>query len=424
MSFFRSLSVAALFFLATAISASAQDADVIERADEAVVRLLNAEEGGLGSGFLVSDDGIIVTNAHVVGNASEIFILRPGALGNEILNGRVIDRDGRIDLALIQVRGLNADPLPINVGDLDRGQGVFALGFPGAADGLTVTAEVVTGDPNFVISTVTSGEVSRVITRDSNGVDVSTIQHTAAIGPGNSGGPLLDFCGSVVGVNTRGLMAAGGGATILEAPGAAAVQGMLDRNNVDFELRTSACSQSPLPYVIAGLVAALLLAATAVILVRRNTASAGITAEDRSDLSRRLRALEGGGRTKSAKAPAPAPASMPAPVGASAAAGGPIWRLKFEPESGKVGIRFTSSDAAKGILIGRDRAAGLTVDGASVSRRHALIRFEGDAPSIEDLGSTNGTFVDGARLREGDRVRLGDGATIALGRVKGELKKG
>ncbi len=139
----------------------------------------------LGSGFIVSRDGYILTNNHVVGNADLVLVI---VGDNEPVKAEVVGTDPDTDLAVIKVKGSNNLPvLPFADSDkLKVGDWVVAIGQP------------------FGLShTVTSGIISAL---GRNNMDLSTyedfIQTDAPINPGNSGGPLLNLHGQVIGVNT------------------------------------------------------------------------------------------------------------------------------------------------------------------------------------------------------------------------------
>ncbi len=142
---------------------------------------------GVGSGFVIDSEGLILTNAHVIEHSQEIEV----ALENgEKLDGSVRGFDESSDIALIQVNrtGLSAAKL----GDSDKlrvGQGVIAIGNPlGLAGGPTVTTGVVSSLNRHIES--------------ENLVLENLIQTDASINPGNSGGPLLNSKGEVIGVNS------------------------------------------------------------------------------------------------------------------------------------------------------------------------------------------------------------------------------
>ncbi|MEP2640800.1 Do family serine endopeptidase [Roseobacter sp.] len=147
----------------------------------------------LGSGFVISEDGYVVTNNHVIDGADEIMIeFYPG--GGELLKAEVIGTDPNTDIALLKVE---ADgPLPfVSFGDSDIarvGDWVVAMGNP-LGQGFSVSAGIVSAR-----------------NRALSGTYDDYLQTDAAINRGNSGGPLFNMDGEVVGVNTAILSPNGG----------------------------------------------------------------------------------------------------------------------------------------------------------------------------------------------------------------------
>jgi S1-C subfamily serine protease len=172
----------------------------------AVVNVVATSEGGEGegSGFIVRDDGIVVTNYHVVEGASSVTVLTSDEDPDEY-SARVIGGDIQADLAILDIdaQGLPTVPLGDSEG-LRLGQQVVAIGYAFGLDGgPSVTAgivsslarEITVADPNCPV-TECGDDGERVYT--------DTIQTDAAINPGNSGGPLVDLAGNVVGINSAG----------------------------------------------------------------------------------------------------------------------------------------------------------------------------------------------------------------------------
>jgi serine protease Do len=148
-------------------------------------------EHGLGSGVIVSPDGYILTNNHVVNNATEIQVaLNDGRQ----FTAKVIGSDPKTDVALIRIK---ADNLPaLTLADSDKievGDVVLAI-----------------GNPFGIGQTVTKGIVSAKDRTTSGDMDEDFIQTDAAINPGNSGGALVDTEGRVVGINSAILTHSGG----------------------------------------------------------------------------------------------------------------------------------------------------------------------------------------------------------------------
>ncbi len=144
---------------------------------------------GIGSGFVISADGFILTNHHVVDGADEIYVT---FLDKRELKAKVIGSDARTDVALIKVEASKLSKLAIgNPAALRKGEWVLAIGSPFGLE-----------------STVTAGIVSAK-GRDT-GDFVPFIQTDVSINPGNSGGPLLNTKGEVVGINSQIFSRSGG----------------------------------------------------------------------------------------------------------------------------------------------------------------------------------------------------------------------
>lgn len=187
---------------------------VVERVRPAVVNVttdtltttpFGSQTGqGVGTGFIIRSDGVIVTNYHVVEGAQKITVVTP-APNSQRFEARVIGGDSTADLAVLKVDGHNLPTVPLGSSSaLQLGQQVVALGYALALKGgPTVTTGIVSAmgrviqaqDPNYQPGGTTAGG-SRTY-RD-------VIQTDAAINPGNSGGPLVNLAGQVVGINTAG----------------------------------------------------------------------------------------------------------------------------------------------------------------------------------------------------------------------------
>jgi S1-C subfamily serine protease len=141
----------------------------------------------LGSGFLISDDGFILTNFHVISGSSRIQV----TLSDQSqYNARAVDTDRSDDLALIKIT-LKRKQTFLRLGDSDQlqvGQKVLAIGNPFGLEG-TLTTGVVSS-------------IGRAIESEDNERLEGMIQTDAAINGGNSGGPLLDSPGNVIGIST------------------------------------------------------------------------------------------------------------------------------------------------------------------------------------------------------------------------------
>ncbi|MGA0559495.1 S1C family serine protease [Larkinella sp. VNQ87] len=167
-----------------------RDLQAIRRSQNAILQDLNARERALqinpgqvaGSGFLLSPDGFLVTNTHIVQDADSVYIQ---STKGDIYKAKVVYTDQKYDLAILQVRDDSAFrvkialPYGFEAGPSDLGERVFTLGFP--------REEIVYGEGYLSSKTGYRG-------------DSTAYQVAISVNPGNSGGPLLDEKGNVIGI--------------------------------------------------------------------------------------------------------------------------------------------------------------------------------------------------------------------------------
>jgi len=152
-----------------------------------VPREYKSEKKSLGSGFIITSDGYILTNGHVVGKAEKITVFLQNG---RTLRAQVVGRDEKTDIALLKVDAGKSLP-SVPLADSDRiqvGQWAVAIGNPFGLD-----------------HTLTTGVISakgRSVNLNENSPYASYIQTDASINPGNSGGPLCNLKGEVIGINT------------------------------------------------------------------------------------------------------------------------------------------------------------------------------------------------------------------------------
>ena len=144
---------------------------------------------GMGSGFIISADGYILTNHHVINGADEVFVR---LTDKREFTAKVIGSDKRTDVALLKIKGNNLPVLKTgHSANLKAGQWVLAIGSPFKLD-----------------NTVTAGIISAT-SRDT-GDYLPLIQTDVAVNPGNSGGPLINMEGEAIGINSQIFSRSGG----------------------------------------------------------------------------------------------------------------------------------------------------------------------------------------------------------------------
>jgi len=165
--------------------------DIFEKSEESVVQvnvLRGESDGGMGSGFVYTDDGYIITNQHVVRDAQKVTVT---FLDGEAYIGDVVGRDRDLDIAVVKVNPSNTYIQPIKIGDSSKlkvGERIAAIGNPFGLSG-SMTSGIVS-------------QIGRLLPQESGYSIPDVIQTDAAINPGNSGGPLINMKGEVVGINT------------------------------------------------------------------------------------------------------------------------------------------------------------------------------------------------------------------------------
>lgn len=297
--------------------------------------------------------------------------------------GEAEDADIAVLKAAESVSGRVALPLLDDEDSLEVTDRVSSIGYPASSDNATSEGYLLAGIDDV---TVYSGEVARfydsmsVTSSGGNNITGHVIQHSATTNHGNSGGPLVDANGAVVGINTYGWTESD--ITSFYSLRIKYAKDALDSLNIHYDVYKA----GPSPIVLA-VALAVVAAAVVVVLV--------------AVLAKR-------------KKPVPGPNDQTIPVINPAPAGA---ELRIQGQSGSfAGRRFSINGQVR---IGRDPAANDLVYPAStpgISGRHCVVTLSGGQVMVTDLGSSYGTFLAGGRklapnqptpLRIGDRFYLG-----------------
>ena len=390
---------------------------------------------GSGTGFVVNKQGWIATNNHVIDGAEVLYVnpegstfnLKDGARGG---NAELMWRSDSSDLAILKLTGSQLPaftPMVFSKLTPNRGEEVMAIGYPGAADQHEFKSIDATSNATF-----TKGVLSReqMGSWDRGGVPIPIVQHSAQVSWGNSGGPLLDTCGRVIGVNTtvslggRAFLRVGDGKTVeaeTQAPGvyfASNISVLLDqlsRMNVSYGLSSEVCrvfedvlsdNQKNFQNIL------MIVVVIGVI----GFAGLGFAI---------FRLQKGGATANAAPAPAPnpapSPASAPQTIRRTSSQAGDIRAAYLTGKDFETGgqisveVRVEDFQAGKQLLGRHGGDPRLVINGNGVSREHAGIFWRGDVLMLEDRGSTNGTKINGRRLTPREPVQINTGDVVQFG---------
>jgi hypothetical protein len=410
-----------------------------------VVRLIVFQDEGIGTGtgFVVGSDSdgcLVATNHHVVEaintSGKNIIVARKRGAVVESYGGKVIWQDRYKDLAVVRVENLKAKPLTLHKEGPKQGDEVLALGFPGVADDddsfiaflkehFSSSSNIVndsTGQAaRFIEATLSKAAVRRIVNRKwhpSDPVnDFPIIEHDVNISPGNSGGPLLNACGQVVGVNT--MLNLDNLGIVRMSSHSSELISALNNLGIRYKATSTPCTAVALAgksvnsfwIPILAILAAAGVAVALFVALRKPT----LIRETYTQFLRRS--------TPSPLAPA-APTIVPAAVPqAPAPTSQRGWILEGEnPEaagSRKVRIDVPSTMIGRGKLI-VGRKAGVVhfpVRNTSISSQHATLLLDESGLYIEDRNSSNGTRINGTKLPPFSPVKLRTGDSVTLGEV-------
>ena len=403
-----------IFVMIIALPLPSFAAPDFEQIDKSVVRIINISSSGgaTGTGFVINDQNNVVTNHHVIENSVKLFIADGGTDEDHLKPAVVKWSSAEKDLAILEVSNLNRPALSLSSVEPAKGSQIYAIGFPGIADEITHDLSID--------STITNGSMSRIIDAawQENSPTFRVIQHSADINGGNSGGPLINPCGQVVGVNTikTSLSASINSGEIISgvffASHISSLIEILKAKQIPFNEIQTPCTQKKPPadnFVnLSTAIFAVVLGIFAMLLALRKPRQQVIqTVETYSKFLRRSQPQE----------PKPLKhhqASNPQKA----------WLLSGEPEIQLSIHQSTLEQAAHGLTIGRSANLNeLVIKHHTISRRHARFTYQDNHLYIEDVNSSNGTKVDGMTLQAFEPYKLNLGTTIMLGDIKLLLTK-
>ena len=375
--------------------------------ERSVVSVIKDGEGS-GSGTVINTKGDVLTNWHVTQGSPNLVVVSKFSNGEH--PARIIWEDDKRDLAVIRASRLKLPPVTLFPGELeeDSSPPVYAMGYPGAAR----------IDSHTLKSSLTDGLLSHSFI----GVDwpVTILQHSAVVTGGNSGGPLFDHCGRMIGVNTQRphIMVLQPGPSGLQPNRVPSNSGVnwashieeaikiFQARDTEFLLDESPCVSSSWTAVVAvAVVAGVAFAALGLTLRRPRQEIRRVVEKMAEPLSRSFK--PGKNRPKAARSQAGPPKMV---------------LTGFDPQGQPVKIELRRTDLDRpqgGFTIGRHPLlVDRVLNDDRVSRRHARFSAMKGTVCVEDLNSGNGTTLNGTRcapfepttIQPGDMVNVGSTA--------------
>ena len=366
------------------------NANKINDASKSVVRIAIETDKNLytGTAFSVSD-GYYITNYHVIsetlkGKLSAIAVksLLPK---KELYPVKVVWYSQEKDLALLKIENLNFPPLKFYKNSLIEGAlNVNSIGFPAIADRGNYN------NKNFTAPKISTGTVASIPFKgrlsDQSMAETYIIQHDATINGGNSGGPLVDDCGRVVGVNVQ--TATGGSQGIHYAIAIDEVKEILDDQGIIYEEDIKTCSVENTMKNILSIVGLILLGIFIWIFIKIN---------------------------KNSKNTAPTSSFMMQKVSE-------YMKLKKETITSTAKLYAQDKELPSIVLsedetlnIGQNKSNDISIENKFISSKHLSISLKNTQVFVEDLGSTNGTYIDGKKLEAHKKYPLNKMEKLILG---------
>jgi hypothetical protein len=410
-----------IFGLAGDLSANDFSEEVVNAAKASTFRV-QAVGHGSGTGFAINNDGHIITNYHVVEGSDKflvVFVRDRIAVETEAV---VVAKRPEKDLAILKCTPpFSLRPFTLASRETFGGQPVMAIGFPGVLDdyfkpsssgGMTPTGksrEFSLNDEalNFLTPVTFPGSVGKEMTMDSGfGGEFKAVAHNAKISEGNSGGPLIDVDGRLVGVNVQGAKSSRLGVDYAFSIHASELIEMCKSFSIPITIASSKASgtgssNATQTLLIAAVVGLSMITFLMVLRKPRTALVQGFS---------RLTRPGGRGPEPVAHTPRPSPGRSRRMILRGRDLEGHSYNLEFDAQS-------LHQNGGR-LILGRKRdLCQLYLPHDSVSRQHASLVSRDGALCLEDRNSGNGTIINGkpltigsppVPLKSGDRIKLGE----------------
>jgi len=341
----------------------------------------NGKKTGTGSGFLVTDR-MMITNEHVIDDCAELEVVFDE---DTTVGARALESDKKKDLALLELdEPARAPAVLFESDEVAAGTPIVAVGFPGIND---FAAGQSLDKPSHI-----SGVVENDTDEAKAGRRILLI--SAAISPGNSGGPVVDRCGRVVGVVTFFVTDTKSGARVRAAVHVLEVLAFAEANDVNVRRDPRPCEPEGSSNLVGAVAVSLGMAVTALVFALRKPVMRRV--DERRERS-----------TQQARGLHRAPPQQGSESRAFLVGLGGAYEGQSVPLDGG------------GLTVGRDPAVCglvLAADTPGISRRHAQVRVgQSGRVEVRDCWSSKGTVVSGRKISAGHWVEVASGSVVEFG---------
>ncbi|MCK5720882.1 MAG: trypsin-like peptidase domain-containing protein [Thiomargarita sp.] len=362
---------------------------------------------GTGTGFLINSKGYLLTNNHVIaaeaGLNSSLLVVDGDSIAEENLKpAKLIWTSKEKDIAIIQATTISDRPTVKFIDTMPLiGSDIFAIGYPGVTTSHRLDAQNVE-------AVINKGSLSLLINEGINGIATQVLQHDVPINPGNSGGPLVDVCGSVIGINTAGVVSRGIQG-VFYASHIQASMDILDRQNIAYEVNSTNCAMGTTgnsrDILWLSVLAVLVFLFTIAFSFRKPREKIICSIESYTQYLRRQ------GNNHS---------NTPQPINPTSPSQSKTWQLsgRVKTTNEKLELILTENELRQGITIGRNQQlCDYSIPEKKLSRKHLRLSYQKNGILIEDLNSGNGTYIDNQRLKPGKPKILNIGSHLNLANV-------
>lgn len=411
------------FSMCLSSSAFSMEKERQKQIESGVLRIVNVQNQmprATGTGFLINNEGYLVTNHHVVKDADNLIILDGGLEQQNRKEATVIWVSSHYDLAILKANDLqtNHHPLTLSIPEksgLDKGDEVWKFGFPGGSDigalaGLSIQVKIDSGKVRVIENRIMDSKSSDPL---------SIIEHGATVNAGDSGGPLTNDCGNVVAINTLIVTGPDVEGTFL----AVNVKYLIDQlksKGINIQIDNSTCTPQITSYdrglfilIIAGFTSFAIILAWIIKNHKKhpawNTSPSEVIRREFKKIFEKEHPIHPNPQSKNGQWP-PSPKNQPINIGSPQKVAG--YLIGYNNLKG-AGVKL---EGCGSLVFGRAESANFIIDSAVIGRKHAVVTWdETGAVTLEDLQSSNGTFIDdNAMIKPGCPVTIRHGQFFYL----------